>query len=94
MSMTHVDENNRSHLQSITIDKLETISLISSSSSSSPTYQSLWTGDVIDYFHQHVSYSFLFCIEENTVLHFMNRNSDKITMHLVPAELIIWSGRR
>jgi hypothetical protein len=69
------------------------ISLLSSSPDS-PTYQSLLTGDAIEFFHPAMCYSFLFCIEPDTVLHFVNCYNEHITVHLQPGDLIIWSGQQ
>jgi hypothetical protein len=72
------------------------ISLLSpsSTSGSSPTYQSLLSGEVIEFFHPSMCYSFLYCIEPDTVLHFINCYNEHITVHLQPGDLIIWSGQQ
>jgi hypothetical protein len=48
------------------------------------------------FFHQDMSYSFLYCLKDGTILHYINHQLDntKITIHLNQGDLIIWSGQQ
>lgn len=46
------------------------------------------------FFHQRMSYSFVYGIDEGTLIHFLSPEGMHITTHLGPGDLVVWSGQQ
>jgi hypothetical protein len=47
-----------------------------------------------DFFFPHMSYSFLYALQDNTILHFITIDDKWITIHLMKGDLLIWNGKQ
>jgi hypothetical protein len=46
------------------------------------------------FFFPNMSYSFLYALQDNTILHFITKDDEWITIHLMKGDLLIWSGKQ
>jgi hypothetical protein len=46
------------------------------------------------FFFPHMSYSFLYTLQDNTILHFITIDDEWLTIHLMKGDLLIWNGKQ
>jgi hypothetical protein len=63
-----------------------------SDSASSASPSSFSNND--DFFFPHMSYSFLYALQDNTILHFITIDDEWMTIHLMKGDLLIWNGKQ